>query len=93
MAWYEIVNAQRDSYVADRDAEDLVRDLSAALRDADGPVDAEVFYGRTRSGARLYYVSLSPEAVTLAERVLTSSGATLLAAPPHLAGLENIRRV
>jgi len=83
MAWYEIVNAKSDSYVADRDAEDLLRDVSAALRDAEGPVDAEVFYGRTRSGARLYYFSLSPEAATLAERVLASYGATVLAEPPH----------
>ena len=93
MAWYEIVNAKSDSYVADRDAEDLLRDLSAALRDAEGPVDAEMFYGRTRSGARLYYVSLSPEAVNVAERVLVSYGATVLAEPPNLAGLEKIRRV
>ena len=93
MAWYEIVNAKSDSYIADRDAEDLLRDVSAALRDAEGPVDAEVFYGRTRSGARLYYFSLSPEAATLAERVLASYGATLLAEPPTLAGLEKIRRV
>jgi hypothetical protein len=93
MAWYEIVNAKSDSYVADRDAEELLRALAAAWRDADGPVDAEVFYGRTRAGARLYYMSLSPEAVTLAERVLASYGATVLAEPPTLAGLEKIRRV
>ena len=93
MAWYEIVNAKSDSYVADRDAEDLLRALSATLRDVEDPVDAEVFYGRTRSGARLYYVSLSPEAVTFAEQVLVSYGATVLAEPPNLAGLEKIRRV
>ena len=92
MAWYEIVNAKNDSYVADRDAEDLLREFSAALRDAEGPVDAEVFYGRTHSGARLYYFSLSPEAVALAERVLASYDATLLAEPPDLAGMEHIRR-
>jgi len=55
MTWYQIVNAKSDSYVADRDAEDLLRAFSAALRDADVCVDAEVFYGRTPSGARLYY--------------------------------------
>src|SRR2546430_16864415 len=91
MAWYEIVNAKNDSYVADRDAEDLLREFSAALRDAEGPVDAEVFYGLTRLGARRYYFSLSPEAVALAERVLASYDATLLAEPPDLAGLEKIR--
>ena len=32
-------------------------------------------------------------AVALAERVLASYGATLLAEPPTLAGLEKIRRV
>lgn len=47
MAWYEIVNAKSDSYVTDRNAEDLLREFSAALRDAKGPVDAEVFYGLT----------------------------------------------
>ncbi len=92
MAWYQIVNAKSDSYVADRDAEDLLRDFSAALRDADVPGDAEVFYGRTHSGARLYYFSLSPEAVAIAERVLASYDATVLAAPPDLAGMEHIRR-
>ena len=93
MAWYQIVNAKSDSYIADRDAEDLLRSFSAALRDADVPVEAEVFYGLTRSGARVYYFSLSPEAVALTERVLASYDATMLAAPPDLAGLEQIRRV
>jgi hypothetical protein len=93
VAWYQIVNAKSDSYVADRDAEDLLRTFSAALRDVEDPADAEVFYGLTRSGARLYYFSLSPEAVALAERVLASYDATLLAEPPDLAGLEKIRRV
>ena len=92
MVWYQIVNAKSDSYVADRDAEDLLREFSAALRDADVPVDAAVFYGRTHSGARLYYFSLSPEAVALAERVLASYDATLLAEPPDLAGMEHIHR-
>jgi len=91
MAWYQIVNAKSDSYVADREAEDLLRAFSAALRDADVPADAEVFYGRTRSGARLYFFSLSPEAVALAEWVLTSYDATVLAEPPNLAGMEKIR--
>ena len=92
MVWYAIVNAKRDSYVADRDAEDLLRNVSAALRDAEGPVDADVLYGLTRSGARIYYLSLSPAAVALAARVLASYDATLLAEPPNLAGLEKIRR-
>jgi len=51
-----------------------------------------VFYGRTHSGVRLYYFSLSPEAVALAERVLASYDATVLAEPPDLAGMEKIRR-
>ena len=55
-------------------------------------MDAEVFYGRSRAGARLDYFSLPPEAVTLAERVLAAYDATLLAEPPDLAGLEPIRR-
>ena len=92
MAWYQIVNAKSDSYVADRDAEDLLREFSAALRNADVPVDAEVFYGRTNGGARRYYFSLSPEAVDITERVLASYDATLLAEPPDLAGMEKIRR-
>ena len=92
MAWYQIVNAKSDPYVADRDAEALLRAFSAAVHDVEDPVDAEVFYGRSRSGVRLYYFSLSPEAVTLAERVLAAYDATLLAEPPDLAGLEPIRR-
>jgi hypothetical protein len=93
MAWYQIVNAKSDSYVADRDAEDLLRAFSAALRDVEGPVDAEVFYGLTRSGARIYYFSLSPEVIAVAERVLESYDATLLAELPDLAGLEKIHNI
>jgi hypothetical protein len=92
MTWYHIVNTKSDSEVADRDAEDLLRAFSAALRDADVPVEAEGFYGRTRSGARLYDFALSPEAVVLAEGVLTSYDATVLAEPHDLARMEPIRR-
>jgi hypothetical protein len=28
MAWYEIINAKSDSYIADRDAEDMLRQRS-----------------------------------------------------------------
>ena len=91
MAWYQIVNTINDSYVADRDAEDLLRHVSAALRDADSPVEAEVFYGRTPSGARLYYFSLSPEALARVHRVLDSYAATVLATPPNLTDLQKIR--
>ena len=31
MAWYEIINAKSDSFVADRDAEDLLRHFAAAF--------------------------------------------------------------
>ena len=79
--------------MADRDAEDLLRQFSTALQAGDVPVDAEVFYGRTAHGARRYYFSLSPEAVELAERVLMSYDATALAEPPDLTGMEKIRRV
>lgn len=91
MTWYEIINAKSDSYVADRDAEDLLRQLAAVLQAVDEPVNAEVFYGRTSNGARRYYVSLSPEAVERAERVLASYDATELTAPPNLTGMEKIR--
>ena len=84
---------QSDSYVADRDAEDLLRQFSTALQAGDGPVDAEVLYGRTSHGALQYYFSLSPEAAALVERVLTSYDATELAEPPDLTGMEKIRRV
>ena len=47
MPWYEIINAKSDSYIADRDAEDLLRQLATALQTEDGPVEAEVFYGLT----------------------------------------------
>ena len=92
MAWYEIINAKSDSYIADRDAEDLLRQLATALQAADGPVDTDIFYGLTAHGARRYYVSLSPEAIELAERVLASYDATALTAPPDLTGMEKIRR-
>ena len=92
MAWYQIINAKSDSYIADRDAEDLLRQLATAIQTADGPVDADVFYGRTSNGARRYYVSLAPEAVELAERVLAAYDATELTAPPDLTGMEQIRR-
>jgi len=92
MVWYEILNAKSDSYIADRDAEDMLRQLATALQTADGAVDAEVFYGLTSNGARRYYVSLSPEAAELADRVLTAFDARELPAPPDLTGLEQIRR-
>ncbi len=41
MPWYHIINAKSDSYVADRDAEDLLRQLSAAFQAAEVPVEAE----------------------------------------------------
>lgn len=93
MAWYQIINAKSDSYVADRDAEDLMRQFSAAFRDAEVPVDAEVFYGRTPSGARVYYFSLSPEALAIAQRVLEAHEATVLAVPPDLTGMQKVRRI
>ena len=93
MAWYQIINTKSDSYVADRDAEDLLRQFSAAVQAADVPVDAEVFYGRTSRGARQYYFSLSPEAVVLTERVLALYDAIALADPPDLTGMEKIRRL
>ena len=31
MAWYEIINAKSDSYIADRDAEDMLHQLAKAL--------------------------------------------------------------
>ncbi len=92
MAWYQIINAKSESYVADRDAEDLLRQFSAVFQVADVPVDVEAFYGRTSNGARRYYFSLSPEAVELAQRVLASYDATELAEPPALTGMEKIRR-
>jgi hypothetical protein len=58
MAWYQVINTQHDSYGADREAEALLRRLSAALRAAPSPVSVEVFYGRTPAGARVYYLSL-----------------------------------
>ena len=93
MAWYQVINAKSANYAADRDAEDLLRQFSAALRDADGPVDAEVFYGFARSGARIYYFSLSPEALDLAQQVLTSYDATRLEEPPDLTGMQKMRSV
>ena len=91
MTWYEIINAKSDSYGADRDAEDLLRQLATALQSEDGPLEAEMFYGLTSNGARRYYVSLSPEAVERVERVLASHDATALTAPPDLAGMEKMR--
>jgi hypothetical protein len=92
MAWYEIINAKSDSYSADRDAEDLLRQLATALQTEDGPVETEIFYGLTSNGARRYYLSFSPEAVDLAERVLTAYDARELTAPPDLTGMEQIRQ-
>ena len=92
MAWYEIINAKSDSYIADRDAEDLLRQLATALQAEDGPVETEVFYGLTSKGARRDYGSLSSEAVERAERVLTAYDAHELTAPPDLTGMEKIRR-
>jgi hypothetical protein len=92
MPWYEIINAKSDSFVADRDAEDLLRQFSAAFQATEAPVEAEGYYGRTSNGARRYYLSLSPEAVDLAERVLASYDATELSEPPDLTGMEKIRR-
>ena len=93
MTWYQIINAKSDSYMADRDAEDLLRQLATALQVGDGPVEAAGFYGLTSHGARRYYFSLSPEAAALAERVLALHDAIALTEPPDLTGMEKIRRV
>jgi hypothetical protein len=92
MVWYEIINAKSDSYMADRDAEDMLRQLGTALHTEDGLAESAVFYGLTSNGARRYYVSLSPEAVERAERVLALYDARELTAPPDLTGMEHIRR-
>ena len=93
MAWYEIINAKSDSFVADRDAEALLRHFAAAFQTEEGLVEAEGFYGLTSHGARRYYFSLSPEAVARAERVLATYDARALTAPPDLTGMEKIRRL
>jgi hypothetical protein len=93
MAWYEIINAQSESFLADRDAEDLLRQLAMAVQTEDGPVEAEGFYGFTSNGARRYYFSLSPEAVERAERILTSYDARALTTRPNLTGMEKIRQL
>src|SRR4029450_9465887 len=92
MVWYEIINAKSDSYIADRDAEDMLRQLGTVFHTEDGLAEAEVFYGLTSNGARRYYLSLSPEAVERAERVLAVYDARELTAPPDLTGMEKIRR-
>jgi len=93
MPWYQIINAKSDSYLADRDAEDMVRQFSAVLQAAEVPVEAEGYYGLTSNGARRYYFSLSPEAVERAERLLALYDATELTAPPDLTGMEKIRQL
>jgi hypothetical protein len=93
MAWYQIVHAINDSYVADRDAEDLMHRFSAALRDAAVPVDVEVFYGRTPAGGRQYYFSLSPEAFALVQRVFAAYEATVVAESPDLTSMQKMRRL
>lgn len=93
MIWYQVIHAVSDAYVAGRDAEALMHRVAAALRDAEGPVDVAVFYGRTPAGARRYYLSLSAEAVALMHRVLEAYEATRLAEPPDLAGMQKIRRL
>ena len=93
MPWYQIINAKSDSYIADRDAEDLLRQFATVLQSAEVPVEAEGFYGRTSHGARRYYFSLSPAAVELAERLFALYDATALTAPPDLTGMEKIRRL
>jgi hypothetical protein len=92
MAWYAIINAKSESDIADRDAEDLRHHVAMALQAAEGPVDVDVLYGLTAHGARRDSVSLSPEAVERAERVLASYDARVLTAPPDLTGMEKIRR-
>jgi hypothetical protein len=59
MTWYQIINTKSDSYVADRDAEDLLRHFSTALQAGGGPMDAEVFYGRTSHGAPVLFVAVA----------------------------------
>jgi len=72
MTWYEIINMQSDGYSADREAEDLVRQLARALQTDNDPLEAEMFYGLTSNGARRYSVSLWPEAVERVERILAA---------------------
>ena len=93
MPWYQIINAKSESYIADRDAEDMLHQFSAVWQDAEVPVDAEGFYGLTSHGARRYYLSLSPEAVERAERLLALYDATELTDPPDLTGMEKIRQL
>ncbi len=93
MPWYEIINAKSESYLADREAEDMLRQFATVLQAAESPVAAEGFYGLTSHGARRYYLSLSPEAVERAERLLALYDATALTDPPDLTGMEKIRRL
>ena len=93
MPWYQIINAKSDSYIADHNAEDMVRQFSAVFQTAEVPVEAENYYGLTSNGARRYYLSLSPEAVERAERLLALYDATALTAPPDLMGMEKIRQL
>ena len=59
MTWYEIINAKSDSYIADRDAEDMLRQLGTALHTEDDLAEAEVFYGLTSNGAPLLCVAIA----------------------------------
>jgi hypothetical protein len=91
MAWYQVINAHPDPYVADRAAEALFRQFAAALRAAHVAVTPEVYYGRTPTGARIYYISLSPQAFAMGADVLEGSEVTVLPEPPDLRGTEPLR--
>ena len=93
MAWYQVINTHRDPYVADRDAETLLHQVAAALRGANASGAAAVYYGRTPTGARIYYFSLSPAAFALAQDALAAYELTPLADAPDLRGTEHVKRL
>ena len=92
MAWYAIINATRESFVADRDAEISCATWPRPYRPTTARWEAEGLYGLTPHGARRSSVSLSPEAVARAERMLTSYDATALTARPTLMDMEKRRQ-
>ena len=93
MTWYQIINTKSDSYVADRDAEDPLRQVSMACRPGMAPWTPRCCVVAPPMARSSTIFRCRPRLPHSWNGGATSYDATELAAPSYLTGMEKIRRV
>ena len=88
MAWYEIINAQSDSFLADPTPKIFCTNWPWPYRPKTARWKRRGFMVLP-NGARRYYFSLSPEAAERTERILTSYDARINHTPQSHGHGEN----